>query len=1030
LVNEFINFVLRSKNKKKIFSHTRMKKKLFLILLVSAVCFSQPQNEKNSYPPIYIAFLWHMHQPIYWPYESIVTTQAQGRYPYSVFDIHNERTGPYTSWPKDAVQKGISAGLDHLGAQVSFTGSLIENLNNLESNSNGNFSNWKSSWNYIKNQKTSLGNPRIDMVGFGYFHPLMGLIDYNDIRRQIQMHKQTFAQNFPGTYSKGIFPPENAFSNRMIPALVDEGIEWALVDNIHFERAVKDYPFNTGGNIYEPNKADVQDENPNDWIQLNGVWAPTKVSAKWARLPHYVENINPETGEKKKMIAIPADRYLGNEDGRGGFGALNYDNVMSQFESSNTDAQHPILLVLHHDGDNYGGGSSAYYGSNFQNFVDWLKNNPQRFVCTTIQDYLQLFPPAQDDIIYVEDGSWSGADNGDPEFKKWLGDPGPDGYSPDRNSWGVITAAKNYVETANQINPNDAATVQAWKYLLVGEASDYWYWDGSIDGIWDAHPTRAANLAVQAIQAIATSGTDLTPPTIFSPQREPYNPGGTEWTISQPSDFTVWSYVYDVSGLKSVTLKYRTDNDGVNPASSIQNETYAGGDEVSAWESLTMSGKYITPKTSPLPLVKAQEFSAQIKGLKNFLVDYYIEAVDSNNNVAKSPIKHVWVGDGNGTNPVNTGISWTPQSPTKDSVLTITVSGASQGAKLHWGVNGFTTPNNVYWPDGTVLYSDNKAVESPFNFINNSDTLQLKIGPFNNAAQSVTEINFVIHYNDNTWDNNNNKDYKISLSDSSTKPSTFVMDGNLDSGAVLAATANGAHLYRAWNGSELYIATESAQAQGKDVFIFVSSDPSTLMAAPWAKQGKVGSWAAYLANESTNNYCGWSDQSGTVKTSAGAFLEGTINLQQELGTLPDKIYLAVGQYQTQDNGVLVSQIPSAQNGDGNIDGNEFSLFQFSVTEAGQSKYIPQTFVLHQNYPNPFNPVTTIRFGIPHTENKTSITLKIFDILGNELTTLLNGEISPGMHEIKFNGDNFSSGVYFYQLQADNIVLHKKMMLLK
>jgi len=395
-----------------------MKKILLSVLIFQFLLLGQTDKREKNNPPIYIAFLWHMHQPIYWPYESIVTTQAQNRFPYSVFDIHNQRIGPYTSWPKDAVQKGISAGLPNFGAQVSFSGSLVENLNNLEANGNGNFSNWKSNWNAIKNQKTSLGNPRLDMVGFGYFHPLMGLIDYQDIRKQIQMHKETFAQNFPGTYSKGIFPPENAFSDRMIPALVDEGIEWALVDNIHFERAVNGYPFDKGGNIYESNKADVQNENPNDWIQLNGVWAGTKVSAKWARQPHYVENINPETGEKKKIIAIPADRYLGNEDGRGGFGALDYENVMSQFESSNNDSQHPILLVLHHDGDNYGGGSSAYYDSNFQNFVEWLKANPQRFVCTTIQDYLAMFPPDQNDVIHVEDGSWSGADNGDPEFKK------------------------------------------------------------------------------------------------------------------------------------------------------------------------------------------------------------------------------------------------------------------------------------------------------------------------------------------------------------------------------------------------------------------------------------------------------------------------------------------------------------------------------------------------------------------------------------------------------------------------------------
>jgi hypothetical protein len=179
----------------------------------------------------------------------------------------------------------------------------------------------------------------------------------------------------------------------MIPALVDEGLEWVLVDNVHFDRAAKNYPFNTGGNLYEPNKADQINPDPNDWVQLNGLWAPTKNSAAWGRRPHYVAYVDPSTGTSKKIIAVPADRYMGNEDGRGGFGALNYENVISQLESSNSDPNHPILVVLHHDGDNYGGGTDSYYGSNFQNFVNWVKSNPTRFVCTTIQDYFSSSLP-------------------------------------------------------------------------------------------------------------------------------------------------------------------------------------------------------------------------------------------------------------------------------------------------------------------------------------------------------------------------------------------------------------------------------------------------------------------------------------------------------------------------------------------------------------------------------------------------------------------------------------------------------------
>lgn len=929
-----------------------MKSFLFsLIVLFSLNANAGEQNAKSARvnPPIYIAFLWHMHQPIYWPYETVVQTDQNGRYGYSVVDIHNQRYGPYTSWPKQAVQRGINAGMAHFGAQVSFSGSLIENLNNLESAGNGNFSNWKSHWSYIKTQVTALGNPRLDMVGFGYHHPLMGLIDTFDIRRQMRAHKQIMSVNFPGAYSRGIFPPENAFSVRMIPPLVDEGMQWVLVDNIHFDRAAQGYPFHPSGNIYEPNKADQLNPNPNDWVQLNGLWAPTRNSARWGRQPHWVEYVNPEDGTRKRIIAVPADRYMGNEDGRGGFGALNYELVMSQLESYNTDVNHPILIVLHHDGDNYGGGTDSYYNSNFQNFVNWLAANPSRFVCTTIQDYLALFPPDTNDVIHIEDGSWSGADNGDPEFKKWNGDPSG-GYSPDRNSWGVVTAAKNVVATANQIAPNHPNMTNAWKYLLNAEASDYWYWDGSQGGIWDSHPTRAANQAVSFAQPVLGNGSDQTPPTIYLPQREPYNPGGTEWNIAQPNNFTVWTYVFDVSGLQSVTLKYRLDADGANPLSSIQNETYAGGSEVGSWMNVPMTGVVIPPQTNPAPTLKAKEFSAPINGLLNTLVDYYVEAVDSVGNIARSPIQHVWVGPnttggGGGT----AGVSWSPANPTINDTITITVTGATQGAKLHWGVNNngssWQSPHTVYWPINSYLFGGaGPAVESPM-IGPDSGRLTIKLRPFNSNAQIVQRVAFVIHFNDNTWNNNGGSDFHITIAGNTQLQ--FVMNGMIDSSAQLIASNSGINLYVGWNGSDLYVGTQSAQSQGGDMFIFVADSLRPLRAAQWAKAGQVAQWSAFLGNESTNNYSGWYNANGTayntgVQNTAGGALEGTINLQTLFGAIPAVVYLAVGKWQTNDGGSLLAQAP-AGNGNGNIESSELHRHTIALVKASVKVFLEGPF---------------------------------------------------------------------------------------
>lgn len=1000
---------------------------LLIILIIRVVLFAQKQNHQKpeTNPPIYIAFLWHMHQPIYWPYESIIQTEQNNRYPFSVIDIHNQRTGPYTSWPRNAVQKGINAGMPHFGAQVSFSGSLIENLNNLEQAGNQNFQNWKSHWNYIKNQTTSLGNTRLDMVGFGYFHPLMPLIDYNDIRRQIQRHKQIFSQNFSGTYSKGIFPPENAFSTRIIPALIDEGFKWVLVDNIHFDRACENYPYSTAGNIVEPNKADVRNPNPNDWVQLNGLWAPTRNSARWGRQPHYVEYVNPSTGEKKKIIVVPADRYLGNEDGRGGFGALNYEAVLSQLEPYNTDPQHPILVVLHHDGDNYGGGSESYYHNNFQNFVNWLQANPNRFVCTTIEDYLEMFPPDSNDVIHIEDGSWSGADNGDPEFKKWLGDPDANGYSPDRNSWAVLTAAKNFVETAFANNPDHPGVHQALNYLLVAQSSDYWYWDGSLNGIWDSHPTRAANQAITLVQNISVI--DNTPPTIFSPQREPYNPGGAEFGIPQPNNFKVWTYVFDRSGLKSVKLKYRIDLDGVNSKHSIDNETYAGGSEVTDWIEVDMMGISQPSLTNPQPLFKAKEYFAEISGYTNKLIGYYVEAIDSFDNIARSEIKEVWVGSS--SSGTQNRVSWSPANPTKNDTITIRVLNSSIGAKLHWGVNNsgnqWQTPHQVYWPSGTTLFNGTgPAVQTPMIGSDSNGTLTIKIGPFNKPEQNVSRVAFVIHFNDNTWDNNNGQDYHIYF-DSGTPSHQFVMDGRIDSSARKIATNQNIDLYVDWNGAELYVATQSAQSQNKDVFIFVTDSLKSLVNAPWAKAGRVAQWIAFLGNESTNNWSGWFDVGGIVGNASNQILEGTINLNSELGYTPEKVYLAIGLYLTQDGGNLQAQCP-AGNGNGDIEANEFIQYDLLSTSVKEENIILD-FDLKQNYPNPFNFKTNIRYSIPQSS---FVNLKVYDVLGREIRTLVSEVKSAGIHNVEFYSDDLNSGVYIYTLQVGKKSISKKMIFIK
>jgi photosystem II stability/assembly factor-like uncharacterized protein len=130
-----------------------------------------------------------------------------------------------------------------------------------------------------------------------------------------------------------------------------------------------------------------------------------------------------------------------------------------------------------------------------------------------------------------------------------------------------------------------------------------------------------------------------------------------------------------------------------------------------------------------------------------------------------------------------------------------------------------------------------------------------------------------------------------------------------------------------------------------------------------------------------------------------------------------------------------------------ISDETFVIDIFPSVEDSTDNFIPTEFSLSQNYPNPFNPSTKIKFTIPQTDSPLLggargglVTLKVYDILGNEIATLVNEEKSAGEYEVEFNISNLSngisakggyaSGVYFYQLKAGNYIETKKMILLK
>jgi hypothetical protein len=98
----------------------------------------------------------------------------------------------------------------------------------------------------------------------------------------------------------------------------------------------------------------------------------------------------------------------------------------------------------------------------------------------------------------------------------------------------------------------------------------------------------------------------------------------------------------------------------------------------------------------------------------------------------------------------------------------------------------------------------------------------------------------------------------------------------------------------------------------------------------------------------------------------------------------------------------------------------------SVNE-GEDATVPTVFALEQNFPNPFNPSTTIAFSLPR---QSRVTLKVFNVVGEEISTLVDQELSAGRYEAHWDAGQMNGGVYFYRLQAGAFVQTRKLILIR
>lgn len=1031
-----------------------------------------------SAAPVHTTWLWHMHQPIYWPdrsltygapYEFAYETIVRGHSQSDVASIFNkdDRVRDYQDYPRSAIQ----SVLDHpdAGAQVSFAGSLIQNLNSLGNagwNGGRYASNWWQPYRDAMALTTSGGRRRLDPLVVAMHHSINPLVDDMVFRRMLQVQKAVMPGAWgPGPLSKGFFPAEMCFSTRLIPALLDEGVQWSVVPDIHLARACANYPAAANlDNCDPPNRADqVNPAQPFYRTQSISRGVTTRIPVPFGLQPHFAQHVDPATGAVRRMVVVPAANAMSWNEGYGLYGTGEIDAIASY-----NDPAKPMLVLFAHDGDNDWAGGHSYYHQNVDQFA--AAAVAKGYEPTTVAEFLADHPVDSTDVVHVEDGGWVNADGdfGSPQFINWnwplVNASGqfdiPNGWAEDERNWAVLTAATNRVLTAEQMSgttpsaariadptlPGTTPVERAWHYLLVGHESGYMYYGTALD--FEIKPSLAANRAVEEIAGSLT-GTDLTPPTVWLPQRLPWNPGGkgggSLWRYpggagaDMARDFHVWTFAHDVSGVDTVVLKYRIDADGHNPLASTQNETYAGGPEVGAWLSLPMTrrafptGNVLNDPSivfSVLPTHIAEQFTAQVAGLSDKLVDYHVEARDRAGNVRRSPIQHVYVGTGNATGGGGgTGgsggpaVRWSPPTPAAGGTVTISydaVPGALPDAtnpvRIHIGHSNWT---GVLSPDPVMTW--------------NPDSLRWTYTY--SIPANATQVDFVFTNGTGTWDNNGGADWHIPVANPCTSNPPFTMDGTLDAGVSAVASCGGQSLYAKYDGRWLYVAGPPVAATTNlDHFLMVARPGTTgTRTAPWGKAGTSATWDGFVASENDNAFLNWFDASeaqvstGTHRKASGAVLEACLDLECAFGSAPASVRVAFAGYGNANGGALTLQVPCG-NGDGQLDAAEWITVSSPLLDAGEGpRPEPRAGVTLRAT----NPVRGTLEAVLETAGEREASVEVLDVHGRRVAHLFSGRAS-GARTLRLDtaAQGIGPGVYFVVARSGDSSATRRVVVLR
>jgi chitodextrinase len=681
------------------------------------------------------------------------------------------KTGAYQYWPMQVADEMQSWSGARGQVHVTMSGAVINNVQSLATLQNVagyNNTSWGQSWaNTFNTLKTSNNYRTLDTVHFTGHHTMGPLVGPDYFLKDLIYQNATLAQPYflGGNFvsSKGYFPTELGFSERLIPTLAKLGVQWSVLGNNHYSRTLKDYPYATydatGDTIVSPpNRADLRNTSTTgSWVAAGMAHEQQVIVNKFpfASTPHWVRAVDPATGAVSQIAGIPVSQNGSWLEGWEGSTTVDEIAPYAALEPRQ-------FFVVAHDGDNSGGRAGALSTWQAGHNTTCSGNG----YCLGIDEYLKAKPIPAGDVQHVQDGSWVDTrdSSSDPTwyhwrlpFLIWKGQfaefnrvnglslaPKVNlkglqegatvsleyGWHYLERNFALLQASMNYARTAeqiwldghpnhwspssaldkqvtypgNQLNPwmmsypvkgNAAADYAgganpaelAWYFLLPAMDSGFGYYDENKDD--SVKPTLAFNnsLAFSKPYVQANLAQDHTGPSVWWPQRYPYNPGSVNaskaegWTVQHYSnDFAIYTYAYDVSGISSAKVKVRVHSSNTINASDDTYKVYdpaamAGTaglsitpGNVGTWTEYDMQVRDLqadmngvawnaTTKDT-LAVLPAQEigdlYYTYLSNYRNQLLDYYVEATDSKGNVTRSEIQQVYVGAGKYT-PTTTG---------------------------------------------------------------------------------------------------------------------------------------------------------------------------------------------------------------------------------------------------------------------------------------------------------------------------------------------------------------------------------------